>query len=206
MYSIINGLLLLLLQPAPIRCWDEITWPGREAQISKAGGEKRRDTLLLHPLCHSTHYSSCSHNDARGDEERMVEGGGRIDRQGGAAEWQREAGEDGSCSTEDQETEGGGGRRGCTSTGRECRQQRGGTGGRDGGVGEGGGGLPDRMGPAMPWWSMGQVLGFSHCRKSAFVLLFPFRVSLWEVWVVLSVYFTVASLHKYIFQGSIFSC
>ena len=40
------------------------------------------------------------------------------------------------------------------------------------------GGLPDWMGPAMPWWSMGQVLGFSHCRESAFVLLFP---SVWEV-------------------------
>lgn len=35
------------------------------------------------------------------------------------------------------------------------------------------GGLPDWMGQVMPWWSMGQVLGFSHCRESAFVLLFP---------------------------------
>lgn len=32
-------------------------------------------------------------------------------------------------------------------------------------------GLPDWMGPAMPWWSMGQVLGFSHCREFAFNLL-----------------------------------
>lgn len=55
--------------------------------------------------------------------------------------------------------------RGRISTGRECWLLR-----REGG---GGGGLPDWMGPAMPWWSMGQVLGFSHCRESAFVLLFP---------------------------------
>lgn len=27
-------------------------------------------------------------------------------------------------------------------------------------------GTPDWMGPAVPWWSMGQVLGFSHCSES----------------------------------------
>jgi len=32
-------------------------------------------------------------------------------------------------------------------------------------------GTPDWMGPAVPWWSMGQVLGFSHCSESFFYSL-----------------------------------
>lgn len=47
---IINDLLLLLLQPAPIGSWDEITWWGKGRQIShewetRGGSDRRRDTL-----------------------------------------------------------------------------------------------------------------------------------------------------------------
>lgn len=162
----------------------------RERQISyewetTTDSDRHGDTLMLLPLCWSAHHNRCSHNDARGDGGRRREDGGGG-RQAGRGCWvtEREAGEWGSCSTDDRETEGGGGR----ERGRVYPQDvRAGS--------RGGGGLPDWMGPAMPWWSMGQVLGFSHCRESAFVLLLP---SVFPCRRPAFVYLTVPSSYVYI--------
>lgn len=172
MFYIIN--VFILWQPDSIRSWDGITWWQREGEgidgcrVAVNGrwqqAEAHRHSCLP-PFCCSVHYYySCSLSDGRGDVEgRMVEWG----RAGLLSDWAR-------------------GRRGRKPLSRWLRHR-----GRrrrerervhrtwvsaaeeeeEGGASR----LDDWMGPAMPWWSMGQVLGFSHCRESALVLQFVFQ-------------------------------
>ena len=78
MLCIINDPLLLLLQAAPMRSSDEITWRGRERERQiiinewemRTSSDRHRDTLVLLSLRCGVPYSRCSHNDARGDEGR----------------------------------------------------------------------------------------------------------------------------------------
>lgn len=104
MFYIINDLLLLLFQPAPMRSWDE-NHMTRERATDKLwmGDDSRLRQTQGHMLPYPPFAVACITTAAVITMER----GGRMleaDRQGGAAEWQ-EAGERGSCSTDDQETE-----------------------------------------------------------------------------------------------------
>lgn len=108
--------------------------------------------LVLLSLLSSVFSYSSSHNDGKREEWRQQRGG-----------WWSEAG------------------RGCWVTSRRGRKlllQDRGAEGIEWASAIDEGGLPDWMGPAMSWWSMGQVLGFSHCRKFIFLCVL-WTLTLW---------------------------
>lgn len=163
MVYIINDWSLPVLHSAPIRDWAETTWLGMGGghrltmngrwQQALPGSRASRPLLsnVLPPLQPQRCERRCWGGGSRGEDGGV--------RQGGAAEAQRQEKQEAASQTTKEQREEEEEEEAIESTGRECRQSR-----REGG-------LPDWIGPAMPWWSMGQVLGFSHCRESVFVLL-----------------------------------
>lgn len=106
------------------------------------------DALILITLTQSGILSQVSSSTLYWLQQRMrerVKLGGADEEKGG---WEKQ---------KQQCTKGGRGAWGTQSV-RELK--------REGAIQQRREGTPDWMGPAVPWWSMGQVLGFSHCSES----------------------------------------